>query len=99
MTSANSASSWIKPSLDWLLIFVPIAIVLRFIPAFENPTALFIVASVLIAQQISSDGESNWVEGLQLLAVYTILGILFDYLPDAPHAVEALPNALPIKNG
>jgi Ca2+:H+ antiporter len=63
---------------------------------FTIPEVVAVIASVLIAQQISSDGESNWVEGLQLLAVYTILGILFYYLPDVHHAVsETLPNAVP----
>lgn len=46
--NTTTASSWLKPSLDWLLIFVPIAIALRFIPAFNNPTALFIVACLAI---------------------------------------------------
>jgi hypothetical protein len=32
---------WFKPRLDWLLVFVPVAIVLRFVPSLENPTALF----------------------------------------------------------
>jgi Ca2+:H+ antiporter len=50
---------------------------------FTIPEVVAVIASVLIAQQIASDGESNWVEGLQLLAVYTILGILFFFLPDA----------------
>lgn len=36
-----------------------------------------VFGSILIVQQICSDGESNWVEGLQLLSVYAILGILF----------------------
>jgi Ca2+:H+ antiporter len=62
---------------------------------FTIPEVVAVIASVLIAQQISSDGESNWVEGLQLLAVYTILGILFYFLPDTHHAAEALPNAVP----
>lgn len=43
-----STSSWLKPSLDWLLIFVPVAIALRFIPSFDNPTALFIVSCLAI---------------------------------------------------
>ncbi len=43
-----SRSSWLKPRLDWLLIFVPIAALLRFVPAFENPTALFIVSCLAI---------------------------------------------------
>ncbi|HNQ14428.1 MAG TPA: calcium/proton exchanger [Pyrinomonadaceae bacterium] len=49
---------------------------------FTMPEVVAVAASVLIAQQISSDGESNWVEGLQLLAVYAILGILFYFLPE-----------------
>ncbi len=41
-------STWLKPSLDWLLIFVPISIGLRFIPTLENPTALFICSCLAI---------------------------------------------------
>lgn len=37
-----------KFSLDWLLIFAPIALVLRFVPAFSNPTALFICSAIAI---------------------------------------------------
>lgn len=48
MADTNSKTSWLKPSLDWLLIFVPIAVAMRFIPAFENPTWLFIVACLAI---------------------------------------------------
>src|SRR5215213_4006008 len=40
--------SWLKPSLDWLLIFVPVAIALRFVPGLENQTALFIVSCLAI---------------------------------------------------
>jgi Ca2+:H+ antiporter len=38
----------LKPSLTWLLLFVPIAIVLRFWPGAENPTALFICSAIRI---------------------------------------------------
>lgn len=54
---------------------------------FTIPEVVAVIAGVLIAQQIASDGESNWVEGLQLLSVYAILGILFYFLPDTHHAV------------
>jgi Ca2+:H+ antiporter len=37
-----------KFSLDWLLIFVPIVLLLRFVPAFSNPTALFICSAIAI---------------------------------------------------
>jgi Ca2+:H+ antiporter len=36
---------------------------------------------VLIAALVSLDGESNWLEGAQLLVVYTIIGLAFFYLP------------------
>jgi Ca2+:H+ antiporter len=33
--------------------------------------------------QINGDGETNWIEGVQLLSLYVILAILFFYLPPA----------------
>ena len=38
-------------------------------------------AAVVIAALISLDGESNWLEGAQLLIVYIILALAFFYLP------------------
>jgi Ca2+:H+ antiporter len=40
-----------------------------------------IVASVAVVALIAQDGESNWMEGVLLLAVYAILGITFFFLP------------------
>ena len=40
-----------------------------------------ILLSVAIMALTSQDGESNWMEGVQLLAVYAILGIAFYFLP------------------
>ncbi|HWE04672.1 MAG TPA: calcium/proton exchanger [Tepidisphaeraceae bacterium] len=37
--------------------------------------------SVVIVVTISRNGESNWFEGVLLLAVYAILGITFFYIP------------------
>jgi Ca2+:H+ antiporter len=50
---------------------------------FSLPEIFAVVASVYIIFQISGDGETNWIEGVQLLSVYLILGILFFYLPEA----------------
>ena len=33
--------------------------------------------AILIANQITQDGESNWFEGVQLLALYAVLGLVF----------------------
>jgi Ca2+:H+ antiporter len=47
-----------------------------------TPFELVAVAvSVLIANQISSDGKSNWLEGTLLLAAYTVLGFAFYFHP------------------
>lgn len=64
---------------------------------FAIPEVVAVFASILIVQQICSDGESNWIEGLQLLSVYAILGILFFFLPDAHHAAvtDAIQGAVP----
>jgi Ca2+:H+ antiporter len=48
---------------------------------FTNFEVLAITLSVAIMALISQDGESNWMEGVQLLAVYAILGIAFYFLP------------------
>lgn len=48
---------------------------------FSIPEAASIAGAVWIAQQIAGDGESNWLEGVQLLAVYLIMALLFFFLP------------------
>lgn len=40
-----------------------------------------VVVSVAIVALIAQDGESNWMEGVLLLAVYVILGLTFYWLP------------------
>ena len=47
-----------------------------------NPFELVAVAvAVLIANSISSDGRSNWLEGILLLAAYVVLGFSFYFHP------------------
>ena len=47
-----------------------------------NPFELVaVIVAVLIANSVSSDGESNWLEGSLLLATYTILGLAFFFHP------------------
>jgi Ca2+:H+ antiporter len=48
---------------------------------FTTPEILAIAAAVWIAALVAGDGESNWLEGVQLLAVYVILAITFYFLP------------------
>ncbi len=47
-----------------------------------NPIEITSIAlSVLATGLVVADGESNWVEGLQLTAVYIILGLAFYFVP------------------
>jgi Ca2+:H+ antiporter len=38
-----------------------------------------ILLAIVIANHVAQDGESNWFEGLQLLAVYVVLALAFYY--------------------
>jgi Ca2+:H+ antiporter len=42
-----------------------------------------LAVAVGIATFIAMDGESNWLEGVQLLAIYAIIGVAFFLLPGA----------------
>jgi Ca2+:H+ antiporter len=78
----------IGSSLQIALFVAPLLIFLSYLFGrpmdleFTMPEVVAVVASVYILFQISGDGETNWIEGIQLLSVYVILGILFFYLPE-----------------
>ena len=80
----------IGSSLQIALFVAPVLVILsHFIgPApmdlvFTPAEVLAVFAAVLITGQIASDGRSNWLEGVQLLAVYVILAMMFFFLPEA----------------
>jgi len=81
----------IGSSLQIALFVAPVLIFLSYLFGrpmdleFSLPEVFAVVASVYILFQISGDGETNWIEGIQLLSVYVILGILFFYLPEPQH--------------
>ena len=68
----------VAPLLVFASYFIgPAPLDLRF-TIFE---VLAIGIAVFIANSVAQDGESNWLEGALLLAVYVILGIAFYFLP------------------
>ena len=78
----------IGSSLQIALFVAPVLVILsRFVGphpmdlVFTPAEVLSVFVAVLIAGQICADGESNWLEGAQLLAVYVILGVVFYFLP------------------
>jgi Ca2+:H+ antiporter len=84
----------IGSSMQIALFVAPVLIFLSYLFGrpmnleFTMPEVFAVVASVYILFQISEDGETNWIEGVQLLSVYVILGILFFYLPEPEHVAR-----------
>ena len=74
----------IGSSAQIALFAAPLLVLLSFVIG-PNPMALVfngfelgsVFLAILIAIHVTDDGESNWFEGLQLLAVYAVLGLAF----------------------
>jgi Ca2+:H+ antiporter len=49
--------------------------------AISGGFVLMILLSVLITSQVAGDGRSDWLKGVQLLAVYVIFGLTYFFLP------------------
>jgi Ca2+:H+ antiporter len=52
--------------------------------AFPAGLVLVVFLSVLITGQVAGDGRSEWLKGVQLLAVYVVLGLTFFFMPMMP---------------
>ncbi len=48
---------------------------------FTQFEVMAIAIAVIVAQTMTSDGESHWIEGVMMVAVYAILGVGFFFLP------------------
>ena len=74
----------IGSSAQIALFVAPVLVLLSFVVG-DNPMALVfngyelgaLLFAVLIANLVTQDGESNWFEGVQLLSLYAVLGLVF----------------------
>jgi Ca2+:H+ antiporter len=74
----------IGSSAQIALFVAPMLVLLSFVVG-PDPMALVfngyelgaLLFSVLIANLVTQDGESNWFEGVQLLSLYAVLGLVF----------------------
>jgi Ca2+:H+ antiporter len=74
----------IGSSAQIALFVAPVLVLLSFVIG-PNPMALVfngyeigaLLFAVLIANLVTQEGESNWFEGVQLLALYAVLGLVF----------------------
>jgi Ca2+:H+ antiporter len=77
----------IASSLQVALFVAPILVFISLLMGnplqliFNQFELLALIVGVLIAVLVSQDGESNWLEGAELLAVYVILALAFFLLP------------------
>ncbi|KAM3113542.1 calcium/proton exchanger [Phormidesmis sp. 146-33] len=82
-----SVSVAVGSSLQIALFVAPLLVIVGWILGKPmdlnfNPFELVAVAvAVLITNSISSDGRSNWLEGILLLAAYVVLGLAFYFHP------------------
>jgi Ca2+:H+ antiporter len=83
-----SLSIAIGSSVQVALFVAPVLVLLSYVVgatpmdlAFKDGLVLAVLLSVLITGQIAGDGRSDWLKGVQLLAVYLILGLAFFFAP------------------
>ena len=76
----------IGSSAQIALFVAPVLVLLSFVFGPEPMPLVFngfelaaVVLAVIIADRITADGESNWFEGLQLLAVYLVVALAFAF--------------------
>jgi Ca2+:H+ antiporter len=67
---------FVTPVLVWISVLLgnPMSLV------FNGYELAGLIGAALIAVLISVDGESNWLEGAQLIALYIMLGISFYFV-------------------
>jgi Ca2+:H+ antiporter len=82
MAITTGASTQIALFVAPVLVFLSFAIGHPMTLVFNGFEIAAIVLSVLIVEMISSDGETNWFEGAQLLAVYAIVAVAFYFVPE-----------------
>lgn len=81
ITIAVESSRQIALFVAPVLVLVGLAINQPMTLEFSLLEVAAVGVAVLIMNSIAQDGESNWLEGVMLLAMYLILGITFYFLP------------------
>ena len=78
----------IGSSAQIALFVAPVLVLLSFVPGIgDHPMALVfngyelvaVLFAILVANFVVNEGESTWFEGLQLLALYALMGVVFFY--------------------
>ena len=76
--SSVQVALFVAPVLVFASLFVgPAAMDLAFPPGL----VLMVILSALITAQVAGDGRSDWLKGMQLLAVYVVFALTYFFLP------------------
>lgn len=62
-------------------VFPPFAVGKPVTLEFTMAEIVALGAAAVVTTQIAQDGQSNWLNGLQILIVYAMIGVLFFFLP------------------
>ena len=86
-----SISIVLGSSVQLALLVAPLLVLLSYVVGPQPMGVLFgtglvvsVLFAVLITGNVARDGRSDWLRGVQLLAVYLIVGAVFYFVPDAP---------------
>lgn len=77
MASSLQIALFVAP----VLVFISLLFAQPLQLIFNQFELLALVVAVMVTALAASDGESNWLEGAELIAVYLILGLAFFLLP------------------
>ena len=77
---ATGSSTQIALLIAPVLVFVSYLMGTPMNLVFHEFEVVAIVAAIVISNMIGSDGESNWMEGLQLIALYVMMAVVFFFI-------------------
>jgi len=76
--SSTQIALFVAPLLVFLSYLMPHGPMDLLFTPFE---VLAVAIAVVVVHMVSADGESNWLEGVLMMAVFGVLGIAFYFLP------------------
>jgi len=77
--SSLQIALFVAPVLVFLSLLFPQPLLL----IFNRYELIALAAASAVGMLVSQDGESNWLEGVELLAVYLMIGLAFYVIPNA----------------
>lgn len=75
-----------------VVVLVGWAIGKPFILDFDPFLSLMLLLAVIQAFFVSSSGQSSWIHGVQLIAVYLLIALLYAYLDTPESSVVGAPT-------